>query len=106
MNVNIRDTLNAPEKNSDYKERELEKTAVKVSCMPPITRALIFLGNEYRPNFLTERKRMTKAQLATIQKYCLRFRLRPPLDFFLQKNLEEIAEMSTKDILFILRKDE
>ncbi len=51
------------------RERELEKTAVKVSCMPAMTRALIFLGKEYRPNFLTTRERMTRAQLETIQKY-------------------------------------
>ncbi|MDD3487676.1 MAG: hypothetical protein PHF35_04885 [Candidatus Moranbacteria bacterium] len=84
-------------------EKELEKTAVKVSCMPMSVWYGIFPGQEYKPNFLTRRKKMTKAQLATIEKYCLRFRYRPPLDYFLQKDLIELAEMSTKDILFILK---
>lgn len=88
------------------RERELEKTAVKVSCMPAMTRTLIFLGEEYRPNFLTTRERMTKAQLETIQKYCLRFRFRPPLDYFIQNNLEELDELSTEQVLCILAKND
>jgi len=88
------------------KEGELEKTAVKVSCMPAMTRAQIFLCEEYRPNFLTVRERMTKAQLETIRKYCLHFRFRPPLDYLIQNNLEELYELNTEEILCILARND
>lgn len=85
-------------------DKELEKTAVKVSCKPSAIR-LKGLGNkEYCPNFLTERRSMTSAQLATIEKYCVKHRLRPPDEYFIQQELREMVKMKTEDILAILEK--
>lgn len=85
-------------------EKELEKTAIKVSCKPSATRLKEFGTNEYCPNFLTERRRMTHAQLATIEKYCVKHGLRPPEEYFIQQELYEMAKMRTEDILTILAK--
>ncbi len=85
-------------------ESQLEKIAVKVSCLPVSIQVTIFGKDEYRPNFLTERRRMTKRQLETIEKYCVEFGYRPPTDYFIQQDLYDMANMSLDDILFILSK--
>ncbi|MDD4761919.1 MAG: hypothetical protein PHZ25_02770 [Candidatus Pacebacteria bacterium] len=81
-------------------EEELEKTAVKVSCAPVFMRLEY---DDYRPVFLTQRERMTEAQLKTIEKYCVKYGCRPPLDYFIQQDLHDMAKMSTEDILSILK---
>jgi len=86
------------------KEEELEKIAVKVSCLPASIRMITGSRHEYHPNFLTERKKMTKKQLATIEQYCIKFRYRPPLDFFFQNGWHDLADLKTTDILSILEK--
>lgn len=89
-------------------EEDLEKIAVKVSCMPPSIR-IKTLGLDrgminYIPHFNTARDEMTNEQLNTIEKYCLKFHYRPPSDYFIQKDLIDMCEMSTLDILNILAK--
>lgn len=85
-------------------EKELEKVAVKVSCLPLSYQIKVFGSDEYRPHFITRRDRMTKKQLATIEQYCLHFRYRPPQDFLFQKGWHDLENMVTNDILSILEK--
>jgi hypothetical protein len=71
-------------------EEELEKTAVKVACLPAslrIERMRESGKKEYHPHFLTQRNRMTKAQLKTIERYCVKHGFRPPSDYFIQQGL-------------------
>lgn len=90
-------------------ERELEKTAIKVSCLPSHIRCHFYSGkegDEYKPNFKTLRDKWTKAQIKTIKRWCLRFGFKPPLDYFLQTDLDDLYDLSTKQILSILSKEE
>lgn len=104
INCHYEDHIRCAEEVLGTTEKELEKTAVKVSCMPASVRLTTFGKMEYRPNFLTERKRMTKAQLKTIEKYCVKHGLRPPLDYFTQQDLDDMVGMETEQILAILAK--
>lgn len=83
------------------KEQELEKIAIKVQCMPSIYRSQL---KNYQPHFFTEREKMTEEQLETIEKYCIHFGCRPPLDYFFQKNLHDMLKMNTETMLMILGK--
>lgn len=74
-------------------EEELEKTAVKVTNPSSI---------DTGPDFLTLRREMTQEQLRTIEKYCLHFRCRPPMKYFYQQDLMDMARMSTADILTVM----
>ncbi|MCK9588152.1 MAG: hypothetical protein M0Q93_02180 [Terrimicrobiaceae bacterium] len=85
--------IRCAEEKMGMKEEELEKIAVKVTVMESI---------EDDPIFLTERKRMTQEQLRTIEKYCVHFRYRPPLEYFYQQDLDDLEKMITEDILSIL----
>ena len=97
------DHIRCAEEDLGMKEEKLEKIAVKVSCMPRSVQIMVFEEAEYRPHFLSERKIMTKRQLRTIEEYCVCFGYRPPTDYFLQLELYDMSDMSTEDILSILK---
>ena len=100
VECSFREHVRCAEEKLGMKEQELKKIAIKVSCLP----ATIRPRGEYCPNFFTERQRMTKRQLETIEKYCVKFGYRPPLDYFFQKDLHNMIDMKTEDILLILGK--
>ena len=107
INCHYREHIRCAKEKFGMEEKEMEKTAVKVSCLPALLRIEMIMEStkkEYHPPFITERKRMTKAQLVTIEKYCVKHGFRPPSDYFLQQDLLDMAAMRTEDILAILAK--
>lgn len=104
IECNYKQHIACARKKLGMEEEDLEKIAVKISCMP-VPRQVVFFGKkEYHPLFATMRREMTKQQLRTIEEYCVTFGYRPPPDYFLQQGLLSMSEMSTEDILSILEK--
>jgi hypothetical protein len=102
IECHFNDHIRCAEEDLGTKEEALEKTAVKVSCLPRPLQVVIVGNREYCPHFLTARMTMTKQQLKTIEEYCVCFKYRPPIDFFLQLELREMIDLSTTNILSIL----
>lgn len=86
------------------KETELEKIAIKVSSGEKDIEWFSRNGTFSSVRFLSMRTFMTDEQLSTIEKYCLRFRCRPPVDYFLQHEWYEMMDWSTEDIISLLEK--
>lgn len=90
------------EEKLGIKEVKLEMVAIKVSSGKKDIEWFSRNGTFSYVSFLTMRLFMTEMQLSTIEDYCILFKCRPPVDYFLQHDWYEMMSWSTEDILSLL----
>lgn len=90
------------EEKLGMKEAELEIIAIKVSSERKDIEWFSRNGTFSYVSFLSMRPFITEMQLSTIEDYCILFKCRPPVFYFLQHEWYEMMSWNTEDILSLL----